>query len=59
MKKIRKIIVLILIIGITLETGALISEGYTYKKYRYSSLNLNGKIICKIDDLINFSGMVK
>ncbi len=57
MKKFKKFIVAILIVGFTLELGLLIGDGFTYNKYKYASLNLNGKIVCEVDNLINFSGM--
>lgn len=57
MKKFKKLIVSFLLLVLVAEFGALVGEGYTYKKYKFSSANINGKIVCKIDNLINFSGM--
>ena len=42
---------------ITLELGVLGTDTYIYCKYKTSKININGQIICKIDNLINFSGM--
>ena len=57
MKKIKKFIIMVLIFAVTIEAGALVGEGYTYKKYGFASRNTNGRIVCEIDNLINFSGI--
>lgn len=57
MKKFKKIMVLILIFGVILEGGLLVRETYTYINYKYCHFSINGRIVAKVDNLINFSGM--
>ena len=53
----KKILLYTIGILITLELGMLAGDTYIYCKYKTSKTNINGQIVCKIDNLINFSGM--
>jgi len=53
----KKISLTIICILIAVELGFLVGDTYIYCKYRSAKLSTNGKIICEIDNLINFSGM--
>jgi len=57
MKKFKKFIIMVLIFAVTIESGALVGEAYSYKKNKYCKGTVNGRIVAKIDNLINFSGM--
>jgi hypothetical protein len=56
-KKFRKLIVPILFLFLMLEVGLLVGDTYIYCKYKVAKNSVNGRIICEIDNLINFSGM--
>jgi hypothetical protein len=55
MKKFKKLIVGFLILLFVAECGAIVGEGITYNKYGFASTNINGRIVCEADNLINFS----
>lgn len=57
MRKIKKIILSVLFLLLMLEVGLLAGDTYIYVKNKAAKNNINGKIICKIDSLINFSGI--
>jgi hypothetical protein len=56
MKKFKKLIINCLILLFVSELGLLIGETYIYTKYDYCRLNINGRIVAKVDNTINFSG---
>jgi hypothetical protein len=53
----KKIIAAVMFLLIMLEIGLLAGDTYIYSKYKVAKNNVNGKIICFVDNLINFSGM--
>jgi hypothetical protein len=55
--KFKKIILIVLVLSFALEGGFLIGNTYIYCKHKVSKTTINGKIIAKLDNLINFSGM--
>jgi uncharacterized protein YneF (UPF0154 family) len=59
MKRFKNIILSIFFIAFMLEAGLLVGEFYIYNKYKTAHLNINGRIVCELDNLINFSGLNK
>lgn len=55
--KFKKIILIVLFLSFALEGGLLVGDTYIYCKHKVSKITINGRIIAKLDNLINFSGM--
>jgi Tfp pilus assembly PilM family ATPase len=58
-KKIRRYIIGILIFALSIECVLLVGEAHYYKVNKASHMNINGRIVSEIDNLVNFSGMAE
>jgi hypothetical protein len=57
MKKYKRIVLSILLSVFILEGNMLGMETYNYVRTKSAHLTVNGRIVCEIDNLTNFSGM--